>query len=74
MGESGRNGLTGYAVQTAVNAGSKLLIFVRRAARSRELSLPFVAGDADGAKLGVPVLATAGSSRWAPSVRRCVER
>ena len=33
-----------YAVQTAVNGGSKLLIFVPRAAHSHDLSLSFVPG------------------------------
>jgi hypothetical protein len=34
-----------YAVQTAVNGGSELLIFVSRAAHSHDLSFSFVAGD-----------------------------
>jgi hypothetical protein len=33
-----------YAVLTAVNGGSELLIFVRLAAHSHELSLSIVAG------------------------------
>lgn len=32
---TGRNGGVGYAVQTAVNGGSRLWIFVRRAAHSQ---------------------------------------
>ena len=35
--ENGRNGWVGYAVQTAGNAGSELLIFVPRAAHSHDL-------------------------------------
>ena len=38
------NGGVAYAVLTAVNGGSELLIFVRRAAHSHDLSLSIVAG------------------------------
>jgi hypothetical protein len=37
--KNGRNGGVEYAVQTAANGGSELLIFVARVAHSRELSL-----------------------------------
>jgi hypothetical protein len=37
--KNGRNGGVEYAVQTAVNGGSELLIFVARVAHSHELSL-----------------------------------
>jgi hypothetical protein len=41
--KNGSNGGDGYAVRTAVNGGSELLIFVRRAARRYGWSFSFVA-------------------------------
>jgi hypothetical protein len=40
--KNGGSGGVGYAVQTAGNGGSKLLIFDRRAAHSHDLPLSFV--------------------------------
>ena len=48
--KNGRNGWVGYAVRTAVNGGSELLIFVPRAAHSHDLlSLRFECEDRDDA-------------------------
>jgi hypothetical protein len=42
--KNGRNGSVAYAVQTAVNGGLELLIFVPQAAHTHDLSLSFAAG------------------------------
>jgi hypothetical protein len=47
-GGNGSNGSVGYAVQTAVNGGFELLIFVPRTARSHDLRLSFRPGTCTG--------------------------
>ena len=49
------SGGVAYAARTAVNGGSELLIFVRPAARRRDLTLSFVASNAKPPTLHLPI-------------------